>query len=183
MQPQAVFGLSVATSSQSHLLLHVGGTSARAGPKLDRIPDITRCRFANAKAALATSAGNKRARNTFAALASESDESEGGGQQEQQEQQQQEQQEQQQQELEAATEGQFFISSSCAHITARVLRIDDAADAGHALIVAQVNHSPTIIILLHLASCSVSHRDAAWLLLVLFPTVTPLGCLLFCFPP
>ena len=141
MQPGAVFGLSVATSNQTELLLQVGGTSARAGPKLARIPDVTRCRFANAKAAASTSAGSKRARNSFAALASESDEDDGSAQQKQQQ-----KQEEEEEELEAAIEGQFFISSSCAHITARVLRIDDAADAGHALVVAQVNCSPGILI-------------------------------------
>jgi flavin reductase (DIM6/NTAB) family NADH-FMN oxidoreductase RutF len=134
--PGAVFGLSVATSAQAPLLLLVGGTSARAGSKMQRIPDITRCRFANANAKAAAAAvaaaaaaavpGNKRSRNAFAALAADSDEDELNNEQ------------QQQQQAEVVADPFFFISSSCAHMTAEVLRVTDAADAGHALVVAQV---------------------------------------------
>jgi flavin reductase (DIM6/NTAB) family NADH-FMN oxidoreductase RutF len=124
--PGASFGLSVATSSQTDLLLQVGASSARAGPKPQRIPHLTRCRFANAAAtsvaAAAAAAGNKRSRNSFAALACDSDGDDYSIQQQQH----------------AAAEPLFFIASTCAHIAAEVIRVDDAADAGHALVVAQV---------------------------------------------
>jgi flavin reductase (DIM6/NTAB) family NADH-FMN oxidoreductase RutF len=135
--PGGSFGLSVATSAQAPLLLLAGGTSAREGAKLQRLPEITRCHFANKKAAAALAAaasaaamsGKKRSLNAFAALAADSEEGEDSD----------EQQKQQQQPAEAAADPLFFISSSCAHISAQVLRVTDAADAGHALVVAQVS--------------------------------------------
>ena len=132
MQPAASFGLSVATANQTEMLLQVGAMSAKAGPKHDRM-QISRCCFANASVAAASavaaaSSGSKRSRNSFAALAQESDAEDGDHQQQQQQQQQQQ----------SATDAKFFISSSCAHITAAVVCVTDAADAGHALVVAQV---------------------------------------------
>jgi hypothetical protein len=129
MLPAASFGLSVATAHQTEMLLQVGAMSAKAGPKHERM-QIPRCCFANASAAAASavaaaSSGSKRSRNSFAALAQESDAEDGDHQQQQQQQQ-------------AAADAKFFISSSCAHITAEVVRVTDAADAGHALVVAQV---------------------------------------------
>jgi flavin reductase (DIM6/NTAB) family NADH-FMN oxidoreductase RutF len=129
--PGAVFGLSVATSEQAQLLLLVGSSSARQGSKLQRVPHITRCLFANAKAAAASAAaaavpGNKRSRNAFAALAADSDEADDGSEQ------------QPPLPADLALDPLFFISSSCAHVTCEVVRVTDAADAGHALVVAQV---------------------------------------------
>ncbi len=140
MLPAASFGLSVATAHQTEMLLQVGAISAKAGPKHERM-QIPRCCFANASAAAASavaaaSSGNKRSRNSFAALAQESDAEDGDHQQQQQQQQQQ-----------SAAYAKFFISSSCAHITAEVVRVTDAADAGHALVVAQVqkpNRTPVL---------------------------------------
>lgn len=125
---------SVATSAQQPLLLQVGGASARQGDKLQRLPDVTRCCFANAKAAAAAVAaavaaaasGSHRSRNAFAALAADSDDAEDSNEQ------------QQQQPSNAVTDPLFFITSSCAHLLAQVLHVTDAADAGHALVTAQV---------------------------------------------